>query len=108
MRRGGVIALPKWQSSDKLLLAWKRNNDGKRLCYTAEGAMSLITGDPNLLVFSPQLANEWYGVKGGDKVEILYFVANDTPLQVGGVDSAVLFKELYAQVPLPKPMGQRR
>ena len=58
--------------------------------------MSLITGNPNLLVFSPQLANEWYGVKGGDKVEILYFVANDTPLQVGGVDSAVLFKELYA------------
>ncbi len=40
--------------------------------------------------------NEWYGVIGGQSVDLLYFIGFDNPIIVAGADATTLFAEVYA------------
>jgi hypothetical protein len=55
--------------------------------------------------FLTTVANEWFGVSGGDKVELLYFTGIYDTMVVAGVDSEELFSDFYAPSAVAQASG---
>ena len=51
------------------------------------------------------IQNDWYGVIGGDSVEVLYFIGDWDPIDIGGESAALLFKLLYAPSAVAQASG---
>lgn len=49
--------------------------------------------------------NDWYGVQGGDVVELLYFLGCETLMDIGGKNASFLFEKFYAPSAVSQAVG---